>query len=320
MEQFGAHRNVSGQATGRSPALRVRAPLPASSHADTVQQSHLGLSVDDDVYARPRAKPASRRRPILILACVTGLGAALFAASGGFHRATMSVEPLPVQFDHALVAAGLGINEVMLSGLRNTKDSEIYGALGLERAGSLLRFDVNAARRNVERLPWVRTADIVRVLPDKLKIHIEERRPAAIWEQDGRSMLVDFTGRVLANLAPENTSSLGLTRISGAGAPRALSRLMAALEPHTEIHSRLESARRTGERRWTLELAGGMSVHLPADREGEALLRLARQHEGSGLLDLGAQIIDLRQDGVIAIRPNAVTAPAARAPSRRSLL
>ena len=187
-------------------------------------------------------------------------------------------------------------------------------------AGSLLRFDVNAARRSDEGLSWVCTADIVRILPDKLRIHIEERHPSAIWEHDGRSVLVDPAGRVLASLAPEGTSTLGLTRISGAGAPRALARLVAALEPHTEILSRLEHARRVGERRWTLDLAGGLSVLLPADREGEALLRLARQHEANALLDLGAQVIDLRSDGVIAIRPNSVTAPAARAPGGRSML
>ena len=111
-----------------------------------------------------------------------------------------------------------------------------------------------------------------------------------------------------------------MTRISGAGAPRSLARLTAALAPHADILSRLEHARRVGERRWTLELSGGVSVQLPADREGEALLRLARQHEGSRLLDLGAQVIDLRQDGVIALRPNPVTAPAARVPGGRSLL
>ena len=237
-------------------------------------------------------------------------------------------EPLPLRIDAALVAAGFGINEVTLSGHRNTTDSEIYAALGLEHAGSLLLFDAKAARRRIEGLPWVQTADVVRILPETLKIHLTERRPSAIWEQDGESRLVDPTGRVLAKLAGGNLPALGLTRISGAGAPRAFGRLLAALEPHSGIMSRLEIARRAGERRWSLELAGGVTVHLPADREGEALLRLARQHETSGLLDKDDQVVDLRQDGIIAVRASPVTspvtspaaAPVARAPGIRSLL
>ncbi len=248
-------------------------------------------------------------------------GALIFAGTTGFGRTVRMVEPLPLQIDRALMAAGLGINEVMLSGHRYSTDADIYAALALDNAGSLLRYDVTGARRRVEALPWVRTAQVVRVLPDKLKIHIEERRPTAIWEHDKRTLLVDQTGRVLANLAGDRAPALALTRIAGAGAPRALARLQAALAPHTELASRLELARRVGERRWTLDLGGGLTVHLPADREGEALLRLARHHETSRILDNGAQIIDLRQDGVIAVRASPVTSPAAaRAPGARSLL
>ena len=248
-------------------------------------------------------------------------GVLIFAGSTGFGRTVRIVEPLPQQIDRALVAAGLGVNEVMLSGHRYTTDADIYAALMLDTAGALLRYDVTDARRRIEALPWVRTAQVVRVLPDKLKIHIEERRPTAIWEHDRRTMLVDETGRVLANLAGDRQTALALTRIAGAGAPRALARLQAAISPHAELTSRLELARRVGERRWTLDLGGGLTIHLPADREGEALLRLARHHEQTRILDNGAQIIDLRQDGVIAVRANPVMSPAAaRAPGARSLL
>ena len=247
-------------------------------------------------------------------------GVLIFAGTTGFGRTVRMVEPLPQQIDQALVAAGLGVNEVMLSGHRYTTDADIYAALALDTAGSLLRYDVMGARRRVEALPLVRTAQVVRVLPDKLKIHIEERQPTAIWEHDKRIMLVDQTGRVLANLAGEQTA-LALTRIAGAGAPRSLARLQAALAPHAELVSRLQFARRVGERRWTLSLGGGVTVHLPADREGEALLRLSRHHEQSRILDNGGQIIDLRMDGVIAVRANPVMSPAAaRAPGARSLL
>ena len=248
------------------------------------------------------------------------LGAALFAGAGGFGPKGPLVEPLPQQIDRALASAGLSINEVMVSGHRYTTDGDVYAALGLEHAGSLLRFDVKAARQRIEALPWVRTADVARILPDKLTIRIEERRPTAIWEHDDRIMLVDQAGRVLANLAGGRSPALSLTRIAGAGAPRALARLLAALEPHTAIASRLDIARRVGERRWTLELGGGITVHLPADREGEALLRLAALEERSRLFDTGAQVIDLRQDGVVAVRVYPATTPAARAPGIRSLL
>ena len=258
--------------------------------------------------ARPTQAPV-RGFGVLVIAGL--FGGLLFAGAGGFGASVRMVEPLPLQLDHALVAAGLGINEVALTGHRYTSDADIYEVLALEKAGSIFRYDVTAARQRIETLPWVRTAHIARVLPDRLTISIEERRAVAIWEHNSRVMLVDQSGRVLANLAGGYTAQLALTRIAGTGAPRALARLLATLRPHTEFAPRLEIARRMGDRRWTLELAGGTIVHLPADREGEALLRLSRHNERSGLLEKGPQVIDLRLDGIIAVRANPAIAPAA---------
>ena len=56
-------------------------------------------------------------------------GVLIFAGTTGFGRTVRMVEPLPQQIDQALVAAGLGVNEVMLSGHRYTTDADIYAAL-----------------------------------------------------------------------------------------------------------------------------------------------------------------------------------------------
>lgn len=228
-------------------------------------------------------------------------GAVVFATGSGFGQSARIAAPIHLQLDNLLVGAGFGINQVTVSGNRYQTDTEIYAALGLDQAGSLVGYDVAAARRRIEALPWVRTATIARLLPDRLSITIEERRPMAIWAHGGRTALVDRTGRVLAHLTGPHP--IALPRMAGAGAPVALAGLMAAIEPHADIHARLETARRVGERRWTLELTGSVHVHLPADREGEALLRLARQSQSGRLLEKTNQIIDLRQDGIVAVRP-----------------
>lgn len=294
----------------------VEPPRPAVSYA-----GHAAANPEPPAQARPSSpiiveavtfpalrpprrlsRPPGRggRRTTRRLLAAAMAGAAVFAAGSGFGQSARIAVPIHLQFDNVLVGAGFGINQVTVSGNRYQADSEIYAALGLDQAGSLLAYDVAAARQRIEALPWVRTATIARLLPDRLSITIEERRPMAIWAHGGRTALVDRTGRVLAHLTAPYP--IALPRMAGAGAPVALAALLAAIEPHAEIHARLETARRVGERRWTLELTGGVQVHLPADREGEALLRLARQNRTGGLLEKTNQIIDLRQDGIVAVR------------------
>ena len=248
------------------------------------------------VPSRPTSR-ARRSRPLLASALV---GALVFAAGSGFGRAAQIAEPLPQQLDRMLVAAGLGINEVSVSGYRYALDAEIFSALALDKAGSLVGFDVGAARRRIEALAWVETATVVRVLPDKLKIAIEERRPAALWQQAGRNSLVDAQGRVLAHLAGDTLPAL--PRIAGSGAPEAVAGLIKALAAYPEIGGLVERARRVGLRRWTLEMKDGVQVHLPGGEESAGLARLARYQHSAGTGAHGRHVIDLRLDGVVVVR------------------
>ena len=234
----------------------------------------------------------------------------LFAAATGFGRNVRVVEPASLGLDQMLVRAGLGIDEIALSGHRHTLDQDIFRALAAS-GSSLVLFDVTGARKRLEALPWIESAALVRVLPDKLKVEIRERTPAAAWLDGDRTALVDATGRVLAYVStfvpPE------LPRIAGPGAPEAAAELMAALSRRPEIAQRLHVAHRIGMRRWDLELAGGTRVMLAAGPSLASLDRLVELDRDTQVLEQKGQVVDLTMTRSIA-----VSAPvaASRAPGR----
>ena len=90
--------------------------------------------------------------------------------------------------DEIRALAGLGIDQVTLTGHRFTLDRDIFDALDLANAGSLVTFDAGEARSRIEQLPWVSTAAISRVFPGSLDVRITERRPSALWVTTAREI------------------------------------------------------------------------------------------------------------------------------------
>ncbi len=231
-------------------------------------------------------------------------GAVIFAATTGFGRHTRSVESLAGQIDHLMVAAGLGINEISVSGHAHTTDREIFTAVGAAGA-SLLSLDVRAARRRIEALSWVEQATVSRILPDKLKIEVRERRASAVWSDGETTALVDASGRVLATVG--SFVPPDLPRIAGPGAPEAAAELLTAIAALPALRDRIQVARRIGERRWDLELTNGTRVRLAAEPVSTALARLQALDRQTGVLDRDGQRVDLtsRRHAAVSRAPSA---------------
>ncbi len=244
-----------------------------------------------DATQSPVLAHAPRRRilPLVLCACI-GAGAYAWLSDGG--RSARVAIPLAEQIDGLLVRAGFGINEVWLSGYRNTVDTDLFAALDIEKSGSLLRFSPSQARLRLEQLSWIDTAAVTRVLPDRLSIVVRERTPFAVWMYQGRHALIDATGRVLAYVTKGIREDL--PRISGEAAPDAANELIAALQRHPEVAGKVDIADRVSKRRWTLKFVSGAMVHLPADGEAEAIDRLADLQIREKVLDGSALHVDLR--------------------------
>ncbi len=302
-------RHAAATAAGGAHAPTARAPNVGGAAIGT-RLAALAARRRETFGGATSAGAGARGRSIglaLVVACTGLCGGLAFNVLSDGGRAARG--PLLPDLDRIAIALGLGLDEVTLTGQRYTSDSEIFDALDLANARSFLRFDQAAARERIERLPWVASADIKRVFPNRVEVRISERTPFALWRTADRHVLVDRTGRQLS--AAEPSDHAGLPRIAGDGAPAEAAALMDLLQRYPLVATRLARAERVDGRRWTLHLAGDVVLHLPADREALALDAVAGGANLARLVAAGGRVIDLRSAGRIAVRRTPVKAAAA---------
>ena len=218
----------------------------------------------------------------------------LVAGSGARGRAPTPILP---EIERLAGMVGVDLQQVSVSGHRFTPDGDIFDAVDLAHARTMLSFDSRAARQRLERLPWIERASIERIIPDRLEITVVERAPFAVWLVESRAFLIDRSGKVLTAIARDALPEL--PRVAGEGAPTESSALNALLASHQGLLEQIRLAERVGGRRWRLHLADGGAVELPAWGEREALIRAVALMRGG--MARGSEI-DLRVEGQALLR------------------
>jgi len=175
---------------------------------------------------------------------------------------------------------------------------------------------VSEIRRRLLGFGWVKDARVSRHLPDSLVIDIVERRPAALWQSEGRLALIDDEGVVLDRVPIDKMPDLPLLIGPGANSrERQLDQLINAVPT---LKPQLASATWVGGRRWDMSFQSGETVALPEGDEAArtALVKFARVDKQSGLLGRGVVRFDLRVPGKMIVRlpraPGEPIAPAAQ--------
>ena len=101
-------------------------------------------------------------------------------------------------------------DDVQVTGNQFVSREEVANALGLPlHAGrgpgiKVFRLSLEAERKQVEAIAWVRSAALTRILPNRLLVHVTERTPVAFANAGGQVGLVDSDGVLLDK--PESAS------------------------------------------------------------------------------------------------------------------
>ncbi len=104
----------------------------------------------------------------------------------------------------AASASFFQLRNVEVQGTSRLQPAEIQGLVrqSVEKTG-VWQADLNGINERIERLPWVRTAIVSRVLPDRIRVRITERTPRAVVRTSaGRFRWVDEEAALLGEMQP----------------------------------------------------------------------------------------------------------------------
>src|SRR3989454_7552372 len=148
---------------------------------------------------RPRRQRASRRARLRRLAGIVMAAILIPAALGAVGHWLLTT--------HRFAVA-----RVEVRGVSRVSPEQILAVAAIPRGTNIFRLDTTVVTGRVESLPEVRRADVVRELPDRVVISVEERRPFTLVH-GGRLHWMDEEGRLLG--APPAAVAPPMPVISG---------------------------------------------------------------------------------------------------------
>lgn len=256
---------------------------------------------------RRRVVPWWRTRAAVFFAAATGIVSTGAAAAWLWQSGW-----LPAVAEHAkdrVIAAsadlGLQVGEVLVTGRNETSRETLLAAVRLARGAPILGFDPDEVKGRVEALPWVRTASVQRLLPDTVIVHITERPPLALWQNEGRFSLIDHDGVVIRDADLGRFSDLLV--VVGEDAPKHAADVIRLIGTQPALMPLVKSAVRVGGRRWNLQLTDGIEVQLPELDADAAWAQLAAYERDHKVLARDVQMLDLRLPGRLIVRRAAET-------------
>lgn len=232
----------------------------------------------------------------------------------------------------ALLAAALlwvtrspwfAIRSIQLEGelQRNSADS-MRATAAPRLAGNFFSVDLAKARAAFEAVPWVRRATVRRVWPDRLVVHIEEHRAAALWMNEERDdRLVNTFGEVFA----ANVGDVEDEALPGFGGPEgSASSVLAMFTRLAPVLRRLqveiEQLQLSSRGSWRVLLDTGATIELGRGSEDDVAARAERFvrtiSQVSSKYRQPLEYADLRHADGYAVRLRGVTTTATPPPTK----
>jgi cell division protein FtsQ len=91
-----------------------------------------------------------------------------------------------------------GTGNIEATGLTEVSRGEMLPVFGEDIGRNIFFVDLAERRRQLEEIPWVQRATVMRVLPDQIRVSVVERQPVAFARQGQQFGLVDANGILLA--------------------------------------------------------------------------------------------------------------------------
>ena len=260
-------------------------------------------------------KTANRLLWALIAAgvvCLAGLGAA-WLYHYGEHLWRFRVE---------------SSDNIEVTGMQNVTKAQITEVLGADIGRNIFFIPLAQQKAQLEQIPWVESASVMRFVPNRLKVEIHERTPVAFARVGPRMSLID-AGGTLMELSPKHRYSFPVILGMNLGEP--LSTRAPRMKAYSEMVRELDS----GGARYSQDLsevdlsdledvkvrvndpAGDVLVHLGSSDYLRRYKIYVTHAQGWRQQFTKLESVDLRYDNQIIVNPDMqrTAKPAALSPA-----
>jgi cell division protein FtsQ len=171
-------------------------------------------------------KTAQRLRWVVIVGGMFVLGASTMAAATyyGTHSWRFRID------------SGDAIETV---GLTKITRAQIMRVMGEDIGRNIYKVPLEDRKRQLEEIPWVKTASVMRLLPDRLRIEIVERTPVAYVRIGSRVSVIDADGIVM-ELPPRAKLNYSFPVITGMLSSEPLSTRAARMKIYARLIGELD--------------------------------------------------------------------------------
>jgi cell division protein FtsQ len=208
-------------------------------------------------------------------------------------------------------------DQIEVSGAEHVAHAQIMEAMGGDIGRNIFFVPLDQRKQQLEQIPWVESASVMRFVPNRLRIEIHERTPVAFARIGPHISLID-AGGTLMELAPGGKHRYSFAVITGMNAGEPLSTRAARMKNYNELVRELDSSgARYSQELSEVDLSDPEDVKvLAADANGDVMVHLG---SGNYLQRYKTYVthvqqwrqqfdklesVDLRYDGQIIVNPD----------------
>ena len=229
-------------AQARVPGEDDPAPARKPSSQDSAIHFDDLDSEEDDQFLRTQKRVAVRRSPLpkkaatrvkkgMIVTCVVAaIGLATWCTySYGIGSSRFRLE---------------SSDNIEITGTQNVSRAQVLEVVGADIERNIFFIPLDERKKQLEEIPWVESATVMRLLPNRLAISLQERTPVAFVKMGPKISLIDANG-VVMTLPAGKAVKYSFPIIQGMTNDEPLSSRAATMKIYNRLAHELDSDTRT---------------------------------------------------------------------------
>ncbi len=214
-------------------------------------------------------------------------------------------------------------DNVSISGTNKVPRSQVMEVMASDIDRNIFFVPLEQRKQQLEQIPWIKSAAVMRLLPNRLKIVVTERTPVAFVEINSHIHLID-AGGVVMDMPPAQTASYSFPVIVGMSDSEPLSTRAARMKIYMRFIKELDS----GGAHYSRDISdvdlsdpddvkatvtdphGAVLVHLGASNFLERFKNYVAHVQEWRTQFPNLQSVDLRYEHQVIVNPDLVSAQA----------